>query len=465
MDTATSPLRCRFGPPLAAAALAIGLAGCGDGGDGGSAVPPVVAGVTLAADVPTAPGSVGVAPSVPAASPASLASPASPAVPAAAPVVPAVPIAAPPPTTQGPVAPPLAPIEALGPPDPGWLLRSAPVAVLTRQSIDAAVSANGLTRFAGPARCDVALHSVVHATRGPRGESTDASAAVLVPQGPGCAGPLPMLSYSRGTERDRGRTLAAPDDRETLALAAFFATRGHVVVASDYLGYAQSTYPYHPYLHAESGARVTIDALRAARALLESLGVAQTGRIVLTGYSQGGHVALATHRAIERDRPAGVAVHATGAMSGPYDLAGFASDLGSLARLIGSGGGSGAQDAVLRLGGLLGTSLLDWLARRDPLQDVLQSNSVLGWRPLAPVMLCGGARDTVVPFANTLRAAEDFASRGAPPVVVDVERVPAWQPLLPPVDAGYSELSSYHSGIVPPLCFAAVRDGLLERAP
>jgi pimeloyl-ACP methyl ester carboxylesterase len=271
-----------------------------------------------------------------------------------------------------------------------------------------------------------------------------------------------MLSYSRGTERDRSRTLAAADDRETLALAAFFATQGHVVVASDYLGYAQSTYPYHPYLHAESGARVTIDALRAARALLASLGVAQSGRIVLTGYSQGGHVALATHRAIERDRPAGVAVHATGAMSGPYDLAEFASDLGALLRLVDTGGEPVTQAAVLRLGGLLGVGLLDWLARRDVLRDVLQSNSVVGWRPVAPVMLCGGARDTVVPFVNTLRAAEDFASRGAAPIVVDVEQVPSWRPLLPPADAGFTELSSYHAGFVPPLCFAAVREGLLE---
>ncbi|MFZ4760877.1 MAG: alpha/beta hydrolase family protein [Burkholderiaceae bacterium] len=356
----------------------------------------------------------------------------------------------------------MTPPNPLGPADPAWLLRSAPVAVLTRQSIDAMVAASGWSQLAGPARCDVALYSVLHATRGPRDEATDASAAVLVPQGPGCAGPLPMVSYSRGTEGERSRTLAAADDRETLAVAAFFATRGHVVVASDYLGYAQSSYPYHPYLHAESEARVTVDALRAARALLGSLGVAHTGRIVLTGYSQGGHVALAAHRAIERDRPVGVAVNATGAMSGPYDLAGFASDYGSLLRLIETGGEPVLRSAVLRLGGLLGAGLLDWLAQRDQLRDVLQSNSVIGWRPLAPVMLCGGARDPVVPFSNTLRAAEDFAARGATPVVVDVERVPVWQPLLPPAGTGRSGLSSYHQGIVPPLCFAAVRDGLLE---
>jgi hypothetical protein len=478
MDALTAPLRRRFRRPLLAA-LAIGLAACGGAGEtpSGGDPPPVVAGVALTDDAPIAPGAGGAGPS-PAASPvaASGVPPASPGAPAAAPAAatPAAPVtgpggsqpaaATPSPPFAAPAATaqrPPSPIDALGPVDSGWLQRSAPVALLTRQSLDEAAVAAGLSAIAGPARCDVALHAVVHATRGPFGEATDASAAVLVPQGPGCTGPLPMLSYSRGTERNRNRTLAAADDRETLALAAFFATRGHVVVASDYLGYAQSTYPIQPYLHAESSARVTIDALRAARALLASLRVPHSGRIVLAGYSQGGHVALATHRAIERDRPAGVAVDATGAMSGPYDLAGFAADLGSLTRLIGSGGAPDGQDAVLRVGGLLGTGLLEWLAGRDLLRDVLESNSVIGWRPIAPVMLCGGARDTVVPFANTLRTAEDFASRGASPIVVDVEQVPAWRPLLPPAGAGLAELSSYHAGYVPPLCFAAVRDALL----
>jgi predicted esterase len=498
MDAAQPSCRLRLGLPLAAATLAIGLTACG--GDGGAPPPPAVAGVALVADAATTPASavalpsISAAPGPPSVSAAAppvappVASPvASPVAPIASPSAPAAPPAVPPPPASTSPAPDTVPVPApvaatsavtppaapnppatteppLGPADPAWLLRSAPVAVLTRQAIDATVTASGWSQVAGPARCDVVLHSVLHATRGPRGEATDASAAVLVPQGPGCTGPLPILSYSRGTESERGRTLAAADDRETLALAAFFATRGHVVVASDYLGYAQSTYPYHPYLHAESQARVTVDALRAARALLARLGVAESGRMVLTGYSQGGHVALAAQRAIERDRPAGVAVHATGAMSGPYDLAGFASDLGALLRLMQTGGEPVLQTAVLRLGGLLGAGLLEWLAQRDLLRDVLQSNSVIGWRPLAPVMLCGGARDPVVPFANTLRAAEDFAARGATPTVVDVERVPSWRPLLPPAGAGPAGLSSYHQGIVPPLCFAAVREALLEPA-
>ena len=355
-------------------------------------------------------------------------------------------------------------VRALPPALPVWLTRSAPIATISRASIDATSAEYGWSALAGPARCDVAIHVVVHPTEGLRREPTDASAAVLVPVGPDCETPRTLVSYSRGTEGDRARTLANPSDLETRALAAFFATRGHVVVASDYLGYAQSSYPFHPYLNAESEAQVTIDAMRAARRLIALLGVPEPTRMVLTGYSQGGHVALATQRAIERDRPEGVAVDATGGMSGPYDLAGFVSDFNGLLRLVAPLNPLDARTVVLRLGGLLGVGLFDWLADRDALRDVLVSNSVIGWRPVAPLLLCGGARDTVVPFANTLHAAADFTARGAPPTVVDVEQVPAWRALLPPAGAGIAALSTYHAGVVPPLCMAVVRDALLDVA-
>ncbi len=350
-------------------------------------------------------------------------------------------------------------------PDPAWLASTAPVATLTKATIDATAVERGWAAFAGPARCDVTIHEIVHPTTGPKGEPTDASGAVLVPSGADCPGPYPVLSYSRGTDRDRARTMVDTTERETQAVAGFFAARGYVVVASDYLGYGKSSFPYHPYLHAESEARTTVDALLAARALLARLGVAESGRVFLAGYSQGGHAALAAQRAIERDRPAGVpAVTATGAMSGPYDLAGSFAQVAALAPLLAVdfGDSSTLRSIVLRLGDVLGTGAAELLEAGDRLRETLQANSVIGWTPRAPLMLCGGSRDPVVPFSNTRRAAEDFASRGAPPTVVDVEQEPGFAAQLPPPGTPVTELGGYHQGTVPVLCFAAVRDRWLE---
>jgi pimeloyl-ACP methyl ester carboxylesterase len=364
------------------------------------------------------------------------------------------------------VAPPPAAAPGAGQgatPDPAWLTSSEQVTVLTKAALDAASAQRGWSASAGPARCDVTLHEVVHPTVGPKGEATDASGVVLVPSGPDCPGPYPLLSYSRGTDTDRSRSLAVPDDRELQAIAAFFAARGFVVVASDYLGYARSSFPYHPYLQAESVARTNLDAMRASRILLGRLGIADSGKVFLTGYSQGGHAALATQRAIERDRPPGFAVTATGAMSGPYDLAGSFGDAAALLPLLLAdlGDSSLGQAIELRLGDVINTTAGDLLRESARLREVLTANSVLGWTPQAPVLLCGGSRDPLVPFSNTTRTAADFAARGAPPTVVDVEQEPAFAPLLPPADAPVTELGSYHQGEVPPLCFQVVRDRLL----
>jgi hypothetical protein len=66
-----------------------------------------------------------------------------------------------------------------------------------------------------------------------------------------------------------------------------------------------------------------IDALTAARSALPTSGAGNTtddGRLFVTGYSQGGFVAMATHRALE---DAGETVTASAPMSGPYALSAF----------------------------------------------------------------------------------------------------------------------------------------------
>ncbi len=64
-----------------------------------------------------------------------------------------------------------------------------------------------------------------------------------------------------------------------------------------------------------------IDALSAARSALGHIfaaGITDGGKLFVTGYSQGGHVAMATQRALQ---VAGQTVTASAPMSGPYALA------------------------------------------------------------------------------------------------------------------------------------------------
>ena len=154
------------------------------------------------------------------------------------------------------------------------------------------------------APCDVSVVALNYDTPGAKpGETSNSSAGLLVPVGtdPACRGPFPLLAYARGTEVNKPRTMASGTDAETRSLAAVFASQGYLVVATDYLGFAKSAYPFHPYLHADSEASAVIDSIRAARAYAAASSLPLSGRVMLYGYSQGGHSSLATQKAIETD--------------------------------------------------------------------------------------------------------------------------------------------------------------------
>src|SRR6185436_4737982 len=102
--------------------------------------------------------------------------------------------------------------------------------------------------------------------------------------------------------------------------AAFYAAQGYIAVAPNYAGYDKSTLGYHPFLVADQQSKDMIDALAAAKKALPLLPTPATAsaKLFITGYSQGGHVAMATQRAMQQ---AGMAVTAAAPMSGPYALA------------------------------------------------------------------------------------------------------------------------------------------------
>ena len=182
-----------------------------------------------------------------------------------------------------------------------------------------------LFRVSGTPVCDVLMYHIEYETVGGAGEPTTASAALMVPTGlgKGCTGSRPMVLYAHGTTTDQKFDMTNSQNAETLFLTAIFASQGYIVVAPNYAGYDTSTLPYHPYLIADQQSKDMIDALTAARTALPLASAALTqddGRLFVTGYSQGGYVAMATHRAMQA---AGMTVTASAPLSGPYALAAF----------------------------------------------------------------------------------------------------------------------------------------------
>lgn len=205
--------------------------------------------------------------------------------------------------------------------NPPHLSYTLPVASLLQQL---SIAANqGLLTLGGTPLCDISVFHLRYASVGGAGEYATASGALLVPSGldSRCRGSRPIVEYAHGTSTDRAYNIAASGNAEALYLAAFFAAQGSIVVAPNYAGYDTSSLPYHPYLNGDQQSKDMIDALTAARHALATVPVvSDDGRLYITGYSQGGYVALATERAMQA---AGMTVTAAGPMSGPYSLAAF----------------------------------------------------------------------------------------------------------------------------------------------
>ena len=398
-------------------------------------------------------------------------------------------------------------------------LRSAPVAVatLTAAQINAATQASGLQALTGAAQCDVNVVALNYNTAGANLEETNASGVLLVPAG-ACTSAAPLVAYAKGTDVQKPRTLANPQDSETFLLIAFYAAQGYAVVATDYLGFAQSTYPYHPYLHADSEASSVIDSIRAARNAAAQSNLKLSGKVMITGYSQGGHSSAAAQRDGEAYALDELNIVAGAHLAGPYNLSGSFKLTEAIAGyqffvpyLVTSwqkvyGNVYSDVNAVFKLPyatyieNLLPSATLNYTTlitsgalpgangetpdqARDELfqaafltdvrtnpQNALyltaQKNDLLSWKPVAKVLLCGGAGDPTVPPAvhrDVLVAAWNQAGvTNATSVDVDADIQATFGPggVAPtdPTSAAFATYyGSYHGTYEPPFCHARAK--------
>jgi len=396
-------------------------------------------------------------------------------------------------------------------------LVDAPVLLttLTAAQIDAATASTGLQAISGKALCDVKVVALNYQTPGVRNDTTNASGVLLIPTGTAaaCTVPSALVAYAKGTDVQKPRTLANPADGETFLLAAVYAAQGYSVVATDYVGYAKSTYNFHPYLHADSEASAVLDSIRAARAASKILGSSLSGKTMLTGYSQGGHSSMAAHRAAEAyaDAAAEMNIVAGAHLAGPYNLSGsvkipnviagyqffvpffitsWQKVYGNLYTDVTSvfkAPYSGYIETLLPSPTLDYTTLITTgklpagpspTQARDALMNpafvvdvannnnnsvflTAKKNDLLGWNPKAKTLLCGGASDpTVPPAIHQAVMKADFDSRNLTNVTsVDVDAsIQAVYGVAgkAPTDQTSAEYAkyygNYHGGYEPPFC-------------
>jgi hypothetical protein len=199
-----------------------------------------------------------------------------------------------------------------------------------------------------------------------------------------------------------------------------------------------------------------VDALRAGKSLCASNNVTLNGQLLLTGYSQGGHVTMAAHRELETFHTNEFTVTACAPCAGPYDLGGVTIE----SMLTNSNYPSSVFFAMCLTAYLpiyqLGDTLEELLAEpyrttlpplldgahdfgqlaavmpadpfailrpdfqanfrtnvSNPLRQALLDNNTHSWTPNAPIKMFHCRGDDIVIFANAEVAYQSFTNRGA----------------------------------------------------
>ena len=147
----------------------------------------------------------------------------------------------------------------------------------------------------------------------PQGDSLLVSGRVYLPKRRYLNGIMIACHYTITSDME------APSNM--LSMESLFAMKGYAVIMPDYVGYGVSRDKVHPYLHWRSAAKTAVDLLNCMPELLEYYGYSYPIDVVVTGYSQGGAVALGVTRMLEELDSMWI-VRKLYAGAGPYDPAG-----------------------------------------------------------------------------------------------------------------------------------------------
>jgi pimeloyl-ACP methyl ester carboxylesterase len=318
-------------------------------------------------------------------------------------------------------------------------------------------------------KAPISLSKVVYASRDPSGNQTTLSGLIAMPEG---GAPKGLVLYFHGTTADRDFVPSRypkrgyPYEAELAVLG--FAAHGYAVAMPDYLGLGDHK-GVHPYPQGKVNAWSGIDLVSQVRS---STGGEIGPDLFVTGYSEGGAVAMWAVRLMEEQFPTWRELKKAAPISGPYNLSGVQARgmlkdhsnpiwLGASVYIV-AYTAYGIQKTVpgidlrdyfvhsfatyipfvleqrlddvhigrklslkawqigefVSLRKILKPSFQDALRAHDttdPMVAVLAANDCHDWAPKTPMALYAVEDDFLVPKENALVAIEAMRKRGVPP--------------------------------------------------
>ena len=281
-------------------------------------------------------------------------------------------------------------------------------------------------------RFAVTSYRLEYLTTDADGRQVRASGLVSVPV-KAAGAKSPVLSYQHGT---LFKDAEAPSNNAVASeVAVVLASLGYIVLAPDYVGFGASRGTPHPYLLSAPSAAATIDFMTAARTWRNQANVVDNGQLFMTGYSEGGYVTMAAHRALQAgNSPHLQQLRMVVPGAGPYNVQATMDGLVRLVRDEQPVLGAAINPGFLRyLGGTVQREVRRVLLRAlipgdadvsydtrfidrflaDDVQALAAISSVYDWKPAVPVRLYHGRDDRTVPYASSAGTVRAMQDRGA----------------------------------------------------
>ncbi|MEM9052162.1 MAG: alpha/beta fold hydrolase [Bacteroidota bacterium] len=347
--------------------------------------------------------------------------------------------------------------------------------------------------FPTPAIYPVDFYKITYTTTDTDGSQTVASGAVTIPVS-NEVNSFPLTAYCHGTVLRRYDVPSAENFESNILVA--LSSAGYIGIAPDYLGLGDDE-GVHPYVHAESQATATLDMIAATREFLDTVEEEDNGQVFITGYSQGGHAAMATLKyAQDNSLTDEIGLVAGAPLSGPYNMSGSQADLilsddpystpGYVIYLLVSYqsvygnlynelsdviqepyatdvaqyfDGEQDEDEMGVVNDLLPNNISDFMQDSvltnfennpsHPLRVALEANDVFDWAPEFPLRMyyCDG--DEQVAFENSTSTTQIMIDNGAPDV--DSENVAPGANhggcVLPALEAAYNFFETFANSL------------------
>jgi pimeloyl-ACP methyl ester carboxylesterase len=321
----------------------------------------------------------------------------------------------------------------------------------------------------------VTVNRIHYLTEDENGELVTASGALYAPVDANTFMPVtkafPLLSIQHGTQthRDSVASVGLMNSPEAI-LGVIAGMSGYLTVIPDYLGLGVSE-SIHPYIHAELTANAVIDMLRAARNYCDEGNIALNDELLLTGYSEGGYATLATQKYLESYYSDEFTITGAAPMAGPYNMEwttdymlrqerfnnpyyfGYIlvayNDIYGWNNLTGVFKSPYAERINALFDGTHGGKYInsqltysvadlfkaDFLSSymgdgQSDIKAAMRENSLLDFKPQAPILLIHSSADQDVPYENSVQAKEYFQSQGADVEFITIPELPHFEAAL-----------------------------------